>query len=105
MNNSTSKTDNSETVSIDVKLLKQLYDDASQIMKDRLIKEYAPHIETYYDFGDSLELSTSSFAGPLIIANGLAEMGHEKRCLMVGSNYELRTKIIRGFTFLYFVKK
>jgi len=103
MNNSI-KAGNEETVSIDVKLLKKLYDDASQIMKDRLIKEYAPHLETYYDFGDSLELSTSNFAGPLMIANGLAEMGHEKKCLVVAGNYELRTKIIRGYTFLYFVK-
>jgi hypothetical protein len=103
-NNST-KAGNSETVSIDVRLLKKLYDGASQDMKDRLRKEYAPHFETFYDFGDSLELSTSRFAGPLMIAKGLAEMGYEKKCLVVACNYELHTKISGENTFLYFIEK
>lgn len=97
--------ESSEKVTIDVELLKELYKEASQEVKDRLQKDYPSHFETYFDFGQEHKLSLSSGYGPLIIAQGVAPNGDERKCLLVRPGYELRTKVVSGYTFLYFVDK
>ena len=100
------KADSSEKVTIDVELLKHLFENAGNEVKDRLRKEYPSHFETYFDFGSEYTLGLSGFGGesPLIIANAVAPTGDEKKCLFVSLDYKLRIKEEHGITFLYFVK-
>jgi hypothetical protein len=93
-----------EKVTIGVELLKSLYNIASKEQKEQLESAYPSHFETYYDFGNAYEVQISHYNGPLMIANGLAPAGFEKKCLVIASNYELRTKVQGGYTFIYFVK-
>lgn len=97
--------ESSDKVTIDVELLKELYEKASQAVKDRLQKDYPSHFETYYNFGNSYKVEVTQYTGPLMIANGLAPAFLERKCLVVSPEYKLCTKEQNGFTFIYFVKK
>lgn len=99
------KVENSEKVTIDVELLKELYKSASKEQKEQLDSSYPNHFETYYNFGHEYKVAVSEYSGPLMIAQGLAPAGFERKCLVVSHCYEMRTVKQNGFTFISFVKK
>ena len=74
-------------------------------INDMLPGVLAPPPPEYFTFEHTLELSTTSFNTPLLIAKGLAPQGHELKCLKVNGNYTAKVVDSPRGQFIYLIKQ
>jgi len=96
---------------MNVNLFRKVFTEASYETKELLIEAYpAAYSQMMKDdkvfyFGDKFEIDTNFGDTPLVIADGYAPRGHERRCLVVNDEYELDVFEHQGKTLLRFIKK
>jgi len=96
---------------MNVNLFRKVFNEASYETKELLIEAYpAAYSQMLTDnrlfyFGERFEIDTNFGDTPLVIANGFAPRGQERRCLVVNDEYKLEVFENKGKTMLRFIKK